>query len=145
MTATPLPLSLMPGPSRTESRCAPTIATRRPAPGRSAITLRVRSFSATVSTTSSASPLSVSAALPADTEGMSRPGRISEPRGGASLAPSATTSPPAPPDSALRAFSRNVQRPRAATAILSRAPAKSAARQPSPTIATGARTRPGPE
>ncbi len=135
----------MPGPSRTESRWAPIIVTPSPVPGRSAITLRVRAVVGTVSTTSSARPFSFSAARPAATDGMSSPGRISEPGGGASLAPSATTSPSAPASSALRAFSRNVQRPRAAIAMRPRAPASSAGRQASPTSATGARTRPGPE
>ena len=79
--ATPLPLSLMPGPSRTESRCAPSIATRRAGgPGRSAITLRVRRVSATVSTSIRACPRSASAPAPAATAGMRSPGRTSDPR-----------------------------------------------------------------
>ena len=49
MVAEPLPLSLMPGPSTTESRCAPTTTVRPLRPvGVSAITLYVGRVSLTV-------------------------------------------------------------------------------------------------
>jgi hypothetical protein len=54
---------------------------------------------------------------------MRMPGRASEPRGGAALPTSATTSPRAPAASARRAFARNVHEPRRATAMRPRAPA----------------------
>ena len=84
----------MPGPSRTESRWAPIIVTRLPVAGplgdhvAGALGRRRR-----CRRRAPPRPFSFSAARPAATDGMSSPGRISEPRGGASLAASATTSP----------------------------------------------------
>ena len=149
--ATPLPSSLIPGPSGTESRCAPAIATRSPLPV-SASTLAVLRSSDTASTATVARPASrrrLPAAEETKTAGIRRPGAPSVPAmapvrpGPPSLA---TSTAPAPAACALRAFSRSRQPPRRTSATSpSRSAPKSAGLQPAPASRTAPDARPSPE
>ncbi len=129
--AVPVPLSLMPGPSWTESRCAPTTTVRSSRPvGVSAITLNVSVVSVVASTITRAStapaptsaspiaklvPIAGIAASGGSRVPKTTPNRSSP---GTSLPWLKTTIALAPFAAALSTFTRNVHVPRCTSAIL---------------------------
>ena len=147
--ATPVPLSLIPGPSGTESACAPSITVPFADPVRvSAITLRVRRRSETASTrmragrpTAARSRAPVSGLVPSTGTRTPGPPRVPGIVPGSELT---TRTAAAPARAASSAFARRVQVPRETTATSPGSTAAwSAAAQPTPaTAARAPRTSP---